>query len=164
MIERGQRMPHLETLVRIAAALGVSLSQLFIEDYEPAANDLPLLSYLGTQRLSPDDVKALLLVARAMFKGGPPWPGSPAGELLDLSRNDFPDQPLSWRAVHLGQKALRTADTSIVWAVTRRKALALDATSFSSAGWTEDRSTRTDLPIRTSRKSPSFNLRRTVDG
>ncbi len=72
MIERGQRTPHLETLVRIAAALGVSLSQLFIEAYEPSANDLPLLSYLGTLRLSPDDVNALLLVARAMFKGGPP--------------------------------------------------------------------------------------------
>ncbi len=72
MIERGQRMPHLETLVRIAAALSVSLSQLFIEAYEPSANDLPLLAYLGTLRLSPDDVKALLLVARAMFKGGPP--------------------------------------------------------------------------------------------
>ncbi len=72
MIERGQRMPHLETLVRIAAALGVSVSQLFIEAYEPSANDLPLLSYLGTLRLSPDDVKALLLVAKTMFKGGPP--------------------------------------------------------------------------------------------
>ncbi len=72
MIERGQRMPHLETLVRIAAALGVSLSQLFIEAHEPSANDLPLLAYLGTLRLSPDDVKALLLVARAMFKGVPP--------------------------------------------------------------------------------------------
>ncbi len=72
MIERGYRTPHLETLVRIAAALGVSLSQLFIEAHEPSANDLPLLSYLGTLRLSSDDVKAVLLVARAMFKGGPP--------------------------------------------------------------------------------------------
>jgi transcriptional regulator with XRE-family HTH domain len=72
MIERGQRMPHLETLVRIAAALGVSVSQLFIEAHEPSANDLPLLSYLGTRRLTPDDVEALLLVAKAMFKGVPP--------------------------------------------------------------------------------------------
>jgi len=70
--ERGDRTPHVETLVRIAAALGVSLSQLFIEAHEPSANDLPLLAYLGTLRLSPDDVKAVLMVARAMFKGGPP--------------------------------------------------------------------------------------------
>ena len=54
MIERGQRMPHLETLVRIAAALSVSLSQLFIEAHEPSANDLPLLAYLGTLRLDSD--------------------------------------------------------------------------------------------------------------
>ncbi len=72
MIERGDRTPRVETLVRIAAALGVSLSQLFIEAHEPSANDLPLLAYLGTLRLSPDDVKAVLMVARAMFKGGPP--------------------------------------------------------------------------------------------
>jgi len=41
MIERGQRMPHLETLVRIAAALGISLSELFIEAHEPFGGPPP---------------------------------------------------------------------------------------------------------------------------
>ena len=71
MIERGQRMPHLETLVRIAAALGVSLSQLFIEAHEPTANDLPLFAYLGTLRLDRKDLDALPRVAKVMFKGDP---------------------------------------------------------------------------------------------
>jgi len=71
MIERGQRMPHLETLVRIAAALGISLSELFIKAHEPSADHLPLLAYLGTLRLDRTDVDVLLRVAKAMFDGKP---------------------------------------------------------------------------------------------
>ncbi len=71
MIERGQRMPHLETLVRIAAALGISLSELFIEAHEPSADHLPLLAYLGTLRLDRTDVDVLLRAAKAMFDGKP---------------------------------------------------------------------------------------------
>jgi transcriptional regulator with XRE-family HTH domain len=71
MIERAKRMPHFETLVRLAAALGITLSQLFIEAHEPTAEDLPLLAYLGTLRLDRSDVEVLLRVAKAMFDGKP---------------------------------------------------------------------------------------------
>jgi len=35
MIERAQRIPDVETLVQIATALNITLSQLFIEAHEP---------------------------------------------------------------------------------------------------------------------------------
>ncbi len=71
MIERAQRIPHVETLVQIATALNITLSQLFIEAHEPTANDLPLFAYLGTLRLDRKDLDALLRVAKVMFKGDP---------------------------------------------------------------------------------------------
>ena len=69
MIERAQRTPHVETLVSLAAALGITLSQLFIEAHEPRADDLPLFAYLATLRLGRKDLDALLGVAQAMFDG-----------------------------------------------------------------------------------------------
>ena len=52
------------------------LSQLFLGvDVSRAkggqAQELPLIAYLGTLRLSPDDVEALLMVAKAMFEPRP---------------------------------------------------------------------------------------------
>ena len=69
MIERAQRTPHLETLVSLSAALGITLSQLFIEPHEPTADDIPLFAYLATLRLGRKDLDALLGVAHAMFDG-----------------------------------------------------------------------------------------------
>jgi len=74
MIERGDRTPHVETLVAISDALGITVSQLFLGLNAPPADigqgqDLSLMAYLGTLRLSPGDVKALLAVAKAMFGG-----------------------------------------------------------------------------------------------
>jgi transcriptional regulator with XRE-family HTH domain len=74
MIERAQRTPYVETLVPIAAALGITLSQLFLDLNGPRgsdgqAQDLPLLAYLRTLRVDRTDVDALLRVAKAMFSG-----------------------------------------------------------------------------------------------
>jgi transcriptional regulator with XRE-family HTH domain len=75
MIERAQRTPHVETLVSLAAALGITVSQLFLDMNEPRgsgpAPDLPLMAYLGTRRLDRKELDALLKVARAMFDGKP---------------------------------------------------------------------------------------------
>jgi transcriptional regulator with XRE-family HTH domain len=72
MIERAQRTPYVETLVPIAAALGITLSQLFLDLNGPRgsdgqAQDLPLIAYLRTLRVDRTDVDALLRVAKAMF-------------------------------------------------------------------------------------------------
>ena len=74
MIERAQRTPYVETLVPIAAALGITLSQLFLDLNGPRgsdgqAQDLPLIAYLRTLRVDRTDVDALLRVAKAMFTG-----------------------------------------------------------------------------------------------
>jgi len=74
MIERGERTPHVETLVAISGALGITVSQLFAGLDAARADigqtpDLALMAYLGTRHLSPADVQALLAVAKAMFDG-----------------------------------------------------------------------------------------------
>lgn len=75
MIERGERMPHVETLAALAQALDVSLSELFAgTDRDPQdadGNDLlrPLEEFARARRLTQRDVEKLLGVARAMFNG-----------------------------------------------------------------------------------------------
>jgi transcriptional regulator with XRE-family HTH domain len=76
MIEHAQRLPHIETLAVLAKALGITLSQLFLDMNGPRAKDgqaedLPLIAYLGNLRLRPGDVDALLKVAKAIFDGRP---------------------------------------------------------------------------------------------
>jgi transcriptional regulator with XRE-family HTH domain len=76
MIERAERSPHLKTLSALSKALGITLSQLFLDVNVPRAitgqaQDLPLIAYLETLHLSADDVGALLTVAKAMFDGRP---------------------------------------------------------------------------------------------
>lgn len=74
MIERGERAPHLETLIRIAGALDVSISELFLfaeSRQEPQALDpmlKPLAEFVRTRSLTRRDVERLLGVAKAMFK------------------------------------------------------------------------------------------------
>lgn len=68
MIERGERVPHLETLQDLSAALGVSLSELFHDRGEQDGDLLrPLTDFIRTRQLSAHDIEKLLGVARAMF-------------------------------------------------------------------------------------------------
>jgi transcriptional regulator with XRE-family HTH domain len=71
MIERGERIPHVETLSEIASALGVSLSELFAgtneEKHEPEDLLRPLEEFVRARGLTARDVERLLGVARALF-------------------------------------------------------------------------------------------------
>jgi ribosome-binding protein aMBF1 (putative translation factor) len=73
MIERGERVAHLETLAALSSALGVSLGELFAGTEEPTnqTEDLmrPLSEFARARGLTSRDVERLLGVARAMFSG-----------------------------------------------------------------------------------------------
>lgn len=73
MIERGERLAHVETLEALARALGVSLAELFVDAQspDPAEPDVlkPLYDFARRQQLTERDVEKLLGVARAMFSG-----------------------------------------------------------------------------------------------
>ena len=74
MIENAQRTPHVETLLPLSKALGITVSQLFLDVNEPGGgqtHDLPLMAYLGSRRLDRKELDALLKVAKAMFDGKP---------------------------------------------------------------------------------------------
>ena len=77
MIERGERVPHVETLESLAGALGVSLSELFEVVESPHSNNnnddvlRPLSDFARSRRLTARDVEKLLGVARAMFASQP---------------------------------------------------------------------------------------------
>jgi transcriptional regulator with XRE-family HTH domain len=74
MIERGERVAHVETLVALAEALGVTLAELFsgLEREAGTDEDLlrPLSDFARARRLTATDVEKLLGVARAMFAAG----------------------------------------------------------------------------------------------
>jgi transcriptional regulator with XRE-family HTH domain len=78
MIERGERVAHVETLASISRALGVTLSDLFagveegLSTSKVSHNDLlrPLSEFARSRQLTSQDVEKLLGVARAMFAGG----------------------------------------------------------------------------------------------
>lgn len=71
MIERGERVAHVETLAALAEALGVPLSELFAaaEDASNKTQELlrPLSDFARARQLTQRDVEKLLGVARAMF-------------------------------------------------------------------------------------------------
>jgi transcriptional regulator with XRE-family HTH domain len=72
MIERGERIAHVETLAALSDALGVSLAELFVGADEPSVGaDVlrPLADFARARRLDARDVEKLLGVARAMFNG-----------------------------------------------------------------------------------------------
>jgi transcriptional regulator with XRE-family HTH domain len=73
MIERGERIPHVETLAELAAALGVTLSELFsgTDQGHHESEDLlrPLEEFIRARGLTARDVEKLLGVARALFNG-----------------------------------------------------------------------------------------------
>src|SRR5216683_7053525 len=72
MIERGDRVPHIETLAKLADALRVHLPEMFLGLGETSESSQTLLhsliEYLEHQPLDADDVEVLLVVAKAMFK------------------------------------------------------------------------------------------------
>lgn len=74
MIERGERVAHVETLAALSEALGVTLAELFSgADANHGTGDeveqllRPLSEFARARRLTPRDVEKLLGVARAMF-------------------------------------------------------------------------------------------------
>ncbi|MGQ0507250.1 MAG: helix-turn-helix domain-containing protein [Myxococcaceae bacterium] len=73
MIERGERVAHVETFAALAEALGVSLAELFSgtesEPNETAELLRPLWEFARARQLTSRDVEKLLGVARAMFTG-----------------------------------------------------------------------------------------------
>lgn len=80
MIERGERVAHVETLASLSGALGVSLSELFaipLGNGEEVGNVVqPLADFARSRGLTHQDVEKLLGVARAMFT-----PSTAIGEL-----------------------------------------------------------------------------------
>ena len=73
MIERGERVAHVETLAALAEALGVSLAELFAgadsRETDTAEMMRPLSDFCRSRSLTASDVDKLLGVARAMFNG-----------------------------------------------------------------------------------------------
>ena len=73
MIERGERVAHVETLAALSNALGVSLGELFAGTDAPLAQTeerlRPLSDVARARGLTPRDVDRLLGVARVMFSG-----------------------------------------------------------------------------------------------
>jgi transcriptional regulator with XRE-family HTH domain len=71
MIERGERVAHVETLASLAEALGVSLAELFVEPTPQGSNGeellRPISEFVRSRHLDSRDVEKLLGVARAMF-------------------------------------------------------------------------------------------------
>jgi transcriptional regulator with XRE-family HTH domain len=71
MVERGERLPTLATLVALSEATGVTLSQLFCDVRVPQANigqaGLPFITRLEALCLSPGEVEVLLAVAKALL-------------------------------------------------------------------------------------------------
>lgn len=71
MIERGERVAHVETLASLADALGVTLAELFVAPAEKPADQQeilrPLSEFVRSRHLDSRDVEKLLGVARAMF-------------------------------------------------------------------------------------------------
>jgi len=72
MVERGERLPRLETPATLADALGASFSELFTGVNEPRNANAqilrPLIAFLEGQPLNADDLERLLVVAKALFK------------------------------------------------------------------------------------------------
>jgi transcriptional regulator with XRE-family HTH domain len=75
MIERGERVPHLETLEALASSLQISLAELFVDPLADPSDPVellrPLRDFVQARGLGARDVEKLLGVARAMFSGSP---------------------------------------------------------------------------------------------
>jgi transcriptional regulator with XRE-family HTH domain len=73
LLERGERSPSYDTLLQVAAALGLPLSELFrLDDPEDDAGAHRLTDFARARRLSREEVDRLLAVAEVMFSPGAP--------------------------------------------------------------------------------------------
>ncbi|HYO59766.1 helix-turn-helix domain-containing protein [Archangium sp.] len=79
LLERGERSPSYETLVQVAAALGVPLAEFFQAEEDEAAGARRLVEFARARRLTRAEVDRLLAVAEAMF-GGERAPGETPAE------------------------------------------------------------------------------------
>jgi transcriptional regulator with XRE-family HTH domain len=71
MMERGDRVPHLETLANLADALRVPLPEMFLGLGESESSRRlldSLIEFLEHQPLDAAGIEVLLVVAKAMFK------------------------------------------------------------------------------------------------
>ncbi|MFL5345976.1 MAG: helix-turn-helix domain-containing protein [Hyalangium sp.] len=70
LLERGERSPSYETLLQVAAALGLPPSELFrLEEDDDTGADR-LVHFIRERQLSREDVDRLLSVAELMFAEG----------------------------------------------------------------------------------------------
>jgi transcriptional regulator with XRE-family HTH domain len=69
LLERGERSPSYETLLQVAAALGLPLSELFRLEEDGDAGAERLLHFIRERQLGREDVARLLTVAELMFAG-----------------------------------------------------------------------------------------------
>jgi transcriptional regulator with XRE-family HTH domain len=67
LLERGERSPSYETLLQVAAALGLPLSELFRLEEEDDAGADRLVHFARSRQLGRGDVDRLLTVAELMF-------------------------------------------------------------------------------------------------
>jgi transcriptional regulator with XRE-family HTH domain len=67
LLERGERSPSYETLVQVAAALGVPLAELFRVEEDEEAGAHRLVEFARARGLGRAEVDRLLAVAEAMF-------------------------------------------------------------------------------------------------
>jgi transcriptional regulator with XRE-family HTH domain len=80
LLERGERSPSYETLVQVAAALGVPLAELFRVEEDEAAGAHRLVELVRARGLSRAEVDQLLAVAEAMFGQRQPGQAAPLEE------------------------------------------------------------------------------------
>jgi transcriptional regulator with XRE-family HTH domain len=79
LLERGERSPSYETLVQVAAALGVPLAELLRESEAASGEAYRLVDFVRTRGLGRTQVDQLLAVARALFPDeAPPLAAAPA--------------------------------------------------------------------------------------
>jgi transcriptional regulator with XRE-family HTH domain len=67
LLERGERSPSYETLLQVAAALELPLSELFRLEADDDAGAERLVHFIRSRQLGREDVERLLTVAELMF-------------------------------------------------------------------------------------------------
>jgi transcriptional regulator with XRE-family HTH domain len=72
LLERGERSPSYETLLQVAAALGLPPSELFRLEEEDEAGADRLVHFIRARQLTREDVDRLLTVAQLMFAEASP--------------------------------------------------------------------------------------------
>jgi transcriptional regulator with XRE-family HTH domain len=80
LLERGERSPSYETLLQVAAALGLPLSELFRQEEEDDSGADRLVHFTRARQLTRADVDRLLTVAELLFSELEPRPTEQAVE------------------------------------------------------------------------------------